>query len=318
MQWMNWKIEDYQYIADRRIIKRNGREGVSSNGDRIIVPLIYDNIIAIGINGRSQAFHQQFFKVRRFGKWGVISKDGKEILPCEYDLVDDFKGDVDLIMVGKNDLCGLLDLSFRWVIPCKYEQLNPFSYQGKICFAKNKLWGWMNMDERIIVPPKYDEINWMYDGRMQVVRDKRYGVVDSTGKEIIPLQYQYVHTRFYNGLIMASLNNKWGFIDSVNHIVIPFEYDAARNFEKSITAVVRGKKYGFINRQNVAVTGFKYDFAGHEWSYDNKLLVRKNNLTGYVDETGQEVIPCVYEEEDGFSPALGHHMRKGTTWSYVK
>ena len=50
-------------------------------------------------------------------KWGVIDTDGKIILPCIYDMIDDYKGGIDLLQIQKNGLFGLLDKKMQWVIP---------------------------------------------------------------------------------------------------------------------------------------------------------------------------------------------------------
>jgi len=40
----------------------------------------------------------------------------------------------------------------------------------------------------------------------------KYGYVDKTGKEVIPLKYDYADS-FREGLARAKLNGKWGYID---------------------------------------------------------------------------------------------------------
>ena len=89
-------------------------------------------------------------------------------------------------------------------------------------------------------------------------------------------------------------------------------------FYKEITGVKKGMKFGFINRNNKVITEYIYEFIGHDWYMDGLTEVRRDGKIGYVNEQAMEVIPCIYDEENGFNPRLGHHMRKGREWKYVK
>ena len=68
----------------------------------------------------------------------------------------------------------------------------------------------------VIIQPLYTYHGWMENGRVLVIRNKKYGIIDATGKLIIPLTYTTLGGGFYNGLLVASLDKKWGLIDSNN------------------------------------------------------------------------------------------------------
>lgn len=54
------------------------------------------------------------------GKWGVINKKGKEIIPCEYDLIYPFR-DV-ITFVQKNGKWGVVNEKGKLIIPCIYDK----------------------------------------------------------------------------------------------------------------------------------------------------------------------------------------------------
>jgi hypothetical protein len=52
--------------------------------------------------------------------------------------------------------------------------------------------------------------------------DNKWGYIDKSGKEIIPLRYDDGRI-FMDGLAAVKLNNKWGFIDKTGKEVVPLK-----------------------------------------------------------------------------------------------
>ena len=50
------------------------------------------------------------------------------------------------------------------------------------------------------------------EGLAAVKLNGKYGFIDKTGKEIIPLKYDFANC-FSEGLALVRLNNKWFYID---------------------------------------------------------------------------------------------------------
>jgi hypothetical protein len=61
---------------------------------------------------------------------------------------------------------------------------------------------------------KYDECALFFnEGLTSVKLNGKYGFVDKTGKEIIPLKYDECALFFNEGLTSVKLNGKYGFVD---------------------------------------------------------------------------------------------------------
>ena len=99
-----------------------------------------------------------------------------------------------------------------------------------------------------------------YEGLAMVRLDKKYGFIDKTGKEVIPIKYDNAWG-FSEGLANVRLNNKWGFIDKTGKEVIPIKYNYADRFSEGLALVILDKKYGFIDKTGKEVTPIKYDNA---------------------------------------------------------
>ena len=69
--------------------------------------------------------------------------------------------------------------------------------------------------------------------------------------------------------------------------------------ERRLIVVRKDNKYGFIDLNGKKVVSFIYDYVG-EFN-DGLCLVKKNGLFGYINQIGQEVIPCKYVDAMDFS-----------------
>ena len=61
------------------------------------------------------------------------------------------------------------------------------------------------------MPPKYNAVLYFSEGLAGVELKGKWGFIDKSGKEVVPLKYEDV-TGFKEGLAAVKLNGKWGFI----------------------------------------------------------------------------------------------------------
>ena len=93
----------------------------------------------------------------------------------------------------------------------------------------------------------YTKTSCLQEGLSIVSKNNKYGVIDVNGKEIVPLQYDYIGG-FSNSLSPARKGNKRGYINKQGKEVIPFEFDFVGNFEDGIAKVNKNGKWFYINR----------------------------------------------------------------------
>lgn len=77
--------------------------------------------------------------------------------------------------------------------------------------------------------PKYDNLYSRFS-------NNKMGIIDKTGKEIIPFKYNAISS-YHNRLAKVYLNEKFGFIDKKGEEVIPCIYDEAYDFNEGTTLV---------------------------------------------------------------------------------
>ena len=91
-----------------------------------------------------------------------------------------------------------------------------------------------------------------YEGLAMVRLDKKYGFIDKTGKEVIPIKYDNAWN-FSEGLASVKLNGKWGFINKIGEEVIPLKYDKVENFSEGFAKVKLNGKVFYINKRGECV-----------------------------------------------------------------
>ena len=123
----------------------------------------------------------------------------------------------------------------------------------------------------------------------------KYGFkLKSTGEIIVSPKYDYVCFYTYGWGATVILNEKWGCLDKTGKEVIPLEYDEAMPASKNIAAVKLNRKYGFIDRTGKELTRFMYDFTKSLFLGFHAVML--HNKWGIIDDTGKEITPLMYDE----------------------
>ena len=155
---------------------------------------------------------------------------------------------------------------------------------------------------------KYDFTGKFHEGLAQVRLYDKYGFIDRTEEEIIPLKYDDAEP-FSEGLARVALDGKWGFIDRTEEEIIPLKYDGAGDFSERLALVKLNGKYGFIDCTGKEIIPLKYDDAG--FFIGGLAKVNLNGKYGFIDRTGKEIIPLKYDDAGDFSNGLARVRLNG-------
>lgn len=215
---------------------------------------------------------------------------------------------IDVAEITKDNLKGLYKLNGDIIFEPKYDYLSNL-YPSKLWYIKiNGNYGLLNPTSKdtFLIRPKYQELKLStidtsetnYLNRFQVRYNGLYGIIDSTGKEILPIEYSELDDR-HEELYLAKKDDKYGFIKPSGEIVIPFMYDACYHFwDNSLAPVKLGKKWGLINKENVFVVDTTYDDM---FSFQKEILrVRLNGKTGFLNKQGDIFIDLKYDDADAY------------------
>ena len=163
----------------------------------------------------------------------------------------------------------------------------------------------------------YDRINsleGMYDhegkiassGLKIVVRKGKFGYVDASGREIIPIKYDYE-----KGIIR---NGKYTNVTDGEYV------ENWHDFYVLVRVKFNGK-YGFVNQKGREIVAPKYEETdqAYFWSRDDVVRVKIGNNYGLINYKGEEIVPCIYEDARGWrlSECTPFVVKKDGKYGYV-
>lgn len=257
------------------------------------LPLIYNE---------TGDFQEGLAAVMANGKWGVIDKSGKQIVPFKYDMINTFHNGLASVFIGDQSTgigkWGYIDKNGKEVVPCKYDYVDFWFSDGMARVRigdyniidgtydlDNINVGYIDTTGQEVIPLTYFQANEFSDGLAFVIKKDGGGAfIDKAGKEVINekdfswLAYTGLqpHNKFSEGLLAIPFhdlvtyqyNPKYGYIDKSGQTIIPAKYDEAYPFVNGLAAVRIGDwetgKWGLIDKTGREVVPIKYDSISYE------------------------------------------------------
>jgi hypothetical protein len=232
-------------------------------------------------------FSDGYYGVILNGKWGVVDKQGKEIVAPKYDDVEvrHFK-DSNYVEVKLNGKIGVVDKQGNEIVAPKHDEIYTFQFKdGNYAKVKlNRKWGVVDKQGNEIVVPKYDEVqyatNFNNGNYAKVKLNGKWGVVDKQGNEIVAPKYDEVEAhpfRIRNGnYAKVTLNGKWGVVDKQGNEIVTPKYDEMEVFpfhDSNYAEVKLNGKWGVVDKQGNEIIPCKYD----EISEEQRNLIKEKN-----------------------------------------
>lgn len=306
----------------------------------IIITLIF---ICFVQNSYSQYTYQDPDASPNRYRYGFVDTTGREIVGCVYDQLESFRsglikalnnnkhyyldklGNVAIKIdslegrdfIGEiasfflNGKLGFINKKGQIVQPNKYSDINPFrNPEGIIKVVLNGKHGYIDSVGNERLSAKYDEL--MYKKECIIaLKNKKYGVLNAKGKEIIPFIYDNV-TGYYDGVICVKLGDNWGIIDLSHRFIVPLrlKYDYVAGFDNGYSVVRKNNKYGIINKKGIEIFPVKYDGIGI-FSKEGIAGFRLGDKLGFVNSDGKIVVPPKYEDAYPMFNGLSRVKYKG-------
>lgn len=161
------------------VVGHGGKYGVIDSLAHEVVPLQYQNT--------KSTFSEGVLGVQKDGKWGFINTSGNVEFPLIYDGVDDFEHG--FCSVSVNGKFGCMQRDGKLILPVEWDDyLTPMDADPQLIWAKKgDLLYCYDVERKKLAFEKGYEDATNFAGEVAVfVRDKKYGMVNSKGIEILP------------------------------------------------------------------------------------------------------------------------------------
>lgn len=128
------------------------------------------------------------------------------------------------------------------VVPATYDWIERPGDANQTSFVvmRGMRYGLVDNTGRVLIEPQYDFVDNCEYGEAQVIQSALTGIADcATGKLIVPIEYQTVLGFFGKPLSPAVTDGKYGVVDRTGRVIVPFEkyYTATvGRFTKAYTA----------------------------------------------------------------------------------
>ena len=157
------------------------------------------------------------------------------------------------------------------------------------------LYGFINSRNEYVIKAQYTWVNKFERGFATVVKNGKLGVIDTTGKTIIPCSYDEVSN--WSGYRIWKVRNgsHYGLVSAVNGAVIaPVKYEVIDYLQYGRARMKINGKYGFFDAAGKVVIPARYSYADSDgFDVDGTARVKGNGRDyHYIDKNGNFVKDC--------------------------
>lgn len=285
------------FVGGLAIVSINDQYGMIDRINRVVIPLKFDVV---------SKFYKGLALVADENGYGFIDKKGEMVIETYLDFASDFKNGFSI--VEKSGVKGIIDDVGEFIIPIKYKWLTTFSNESLFVAKDDFFFGVLNEKGEIVVPFIYDRIGEYHCGLALAVRGDKYGFLNTKGEIAIPLKYQYsegamIWGNFTNFYAKYNRKGKFGVVDTSGKEIFPAIFEGIDAYVPDVLIGVKKRgKWGYSNQKLKLTIPYKYDYA---FSFKNDVaIVKKQELFGMVNEDGKEILSVEYKHLETLNDSL--------------
>lgn len=286
------------------LVKKNGKYGYLNRNLKVVIDFGY-------FSKAEQITEHGFAIVKKGSFYGVIDKTGKLIIPLEYSLIKHpsrpYQGYYNEFYIKKNGKVGLLNENAEFITEIIYDwferdycKIND-TIRTVFHTKKGNKFGIIDSKGNIIVPIEYDEIS-LFEGNKLTIAKKteKYGLINGNGTIIKPVEYKSIYTYKDLDYYIIQTENYYGMLDKQSlDTIFPLEFQDIEQcfYDENRFIVKKNGFYGIITREMKEIYPFEFDKISNwvEYGPDEHFVV-KNGKHGLISREGKIVIPPIYDD----------------------
>ncbi|MBL7775121.1 MAG: WG repeat-containing protein, partial [Saprospiraceae bacterium] len=300
-------------------IRENGLWGLADSSGRVLLPPQLDE--RFYLNPNKQAI------VKQAGKYGLMDTTGAWRLQPEWDEIRNAAPPSTGYQLRRNSLWGLADRTGIVLLPPAYDWFSAEGRPGNLLLTKQQgKYGLINHRGELLLQAEYAGIylgRREFDPYILVLKNDRYGLVDSLGRIRIPVDFQWI-APFSADLVWVKQEERWGLWDlQRDSLRSPPRYRDHRRLSEGLCAVKVGEKWGFIDSTGRMTLEPQYLDAQNfsEGLAPVRQISEQNQATqsfwGYIDRQGNWVIPPIFFQAQEFQEGRAPAEESGKGWGLI-
>ena len=243
---------------------------------------------------------------------GFIDKNGKEVIPCVYqtrNFIPNKNGHIP-VFKPESGAWGVIDTKDNVIIPFKYANIECVGEYFAV-YPSGRSSILINSKQETILKGDYEQIKYLGNNLYAVFQNRKWLVVNTKEEVLKELNYAYVLSNVGHGLtVVVDKNEKYGLIDSLGKEIVPLKYSEILSFSGGLARVritdirTKDRLFGFIDPTGKEIIKAKYENLGSKFGEGLVPVNVGNNGTyswGYMDRNEKMVIDPWFSTAEIFS-----------------
>ena len=309
------KILDQEYdniysmvgIEKSIIVENQGNKGIVNSGlSKLIIEPKYNKVEAL-----TQNYSDGYIVTNPEGKCGVISSDGKVILECIYDKIQNVTGN-DMYVVSKDDNNILINKKSEEVLNVNNKTIISINNENLI-YVENNKYGVINITNENIFNAEYDYIKFMFDKYYIAKKDGKYGVLSIGEQNKLDFLYNNItYIENANIIEIEKENNKTDLLNNNFEVKLSDIIVSEINIDKGYLRARIGQEYKYYNFKIEEKTNFEV------LPTNTLFLVKENEKYGYVNSDGEKIVDTIYDDAKEQNEYGYCAVKKDGVWGCLK
>jgi uncharacterized protein (TIGR02145 family) len=318
-----WTYQEYMFdkyrvlLVDQSSFNFNGKTvgfragefyGAIDLTGRVVKPFIYQNAEP-NVHGSYLVFKN--------GLYGWLDGKGANVITPQFPTAQEFEVDGFALVADGQGLWGLIDKSGNWVLKPEYysiSALTGYPFFHRVVVNTDGKYGVLGRSGKFFVAPDYDEeLVFSYRGIALAKKNGNGGLLDTTGREILPLAFQNIFESY--GCYIAVEDGKFGVYDPSGKQVIPHQYEGLQGIgeveDKRVFLGKKNGKMGVVDQEGDENIPFEFNKIEKRNGF---LLAEKDGKFGLYSIYLPVFLPAEYDEIKTLD--YGFLARKGNSVEY--
>lgn len=258
----------------------------------------YDNLVRIKVSTKSNVYHYYLYQ----NGWRILNSQLKPITDFEYDEIKSIHDNV--LAVREGEFWGAIDTLGTQLLPFDYDYIEDF--KGDFVTLRNKkkqVFCLINKYGKVLIDNGVNGSNLIREDipNLIAVETDKWGVIDINGKEILPFDYDNIYeANFDEPFSVITRLGQSGLINKNGKLLIDAEYDKIDVFPEGAIATYNTDSllYSFFNTKGELKLTSKNKITNTK---KNNLKIDDDNCyTSYYNYKG-ELIETIYNNNYNMS-----------------